>query len=101
MSFYWGDIPLAVIEQCHQHGVKVGQQVGTVADAVKCKEAGVDIIIAQVRSYSALGNFESQFLSGLILIHGFFFLQCGILSLTVSKSEWYEVQGYAQGCAEA
>ncbi|GAQ90113.1 hypothetical protein KFL_006020020 [Klebsormidium nitens] len=47
VSFYWGDIPPVIIERCHQHGVKVGQQVGTVADAVECKEAGVDIIIAQ------------------------------------------------------
>jgi NAD(P)H-dependent flavin oxidoreductase YrpB (nitropropane dioxygenase family) len=42
-----GPPPVDVIAQAHAHGVKVAALVGTVAQAKKQVEAGVDIIVAQ------------------------------------------------------
>src|SRR6476659_4018967 len=46
LSFFWGD-PTPYVERAHAAGVKVFQQVGSVADARRAADAGVDVIIAQ------------------------------------------------------
>jgi nitronate monooxygenase len=46
LSFFWGD-PTPYVERAHAAGVKVFHQVGTVADARRAADAGVDVIIAQ------------------------------------------------------
>lgn len=46
VSFFWGD-PLPFVERIHAAGLKVVHQVGSVAEARRSAEAGVDVIIAQ------------------------------------------------------
>jgi nitronate monooxygenase len=46
LSTFWGD-PAPYISRAHSAGVKVIHQVGSVADARRAVEAGVDVIIAQ------------------------------------------------------
>jgi NAD(P)H-dependent flavin oxidoreductase YrpB (nitropropane dioxygenase family) len=46
VSFFWGD-PRPYVERLHDAGIKVMHQVGSVADARRSAEAGVDIVIAQ------------------------------------------------------
>lgn len=46
ISFFWGD-PLPYVEQIHAAGSRVFHQVGSVADARRSAERGVDVIIAQ------------------------------------------------------
>jgi NAD(P)H-dependent flavin oxidoreductase YrpB (nitropropane dioxygenase family) len=46
LSFFWGD-PTPYVERAHAAGVKVFHQVGSVADARRAAEAGVDVVIAQ------------------------------------------------------
>src|SRR5262245_51292138 len=46
LSFFWGD-PTPYVERAHAAGVKVFNQVGSVADAHRSVDAGVDVIIAQ------------------------------------------------------
>src|SRR6185369_8719665 len=46
LSFFWGD-PTPYVERAHAAGVKVFHQVGSVADARRAADAGVDVIIAQ------------------------------------------------------
>ena len=46
LSFFWGD-PTPYIEPAHAAGIKVLDQVGSVADARRSTRAGVDVIVAQ------------------------------------------------------
>ena len=46
LSFFWGD-PTLYVEDAHKAGVKVCDQVGSVAAAKRARDAGVDFIIAQ------------------------------------------------------
>ncbi|HJT81056.1 MAG TPA: nitronate monooxygenase [Chthoniobacterales bacterium] len=46
ISFFWGD-PKPHVARCHDAGIKVMHQVGSVAEAQRAVDAGVDIIIAQ------------------------------------------------------
>lgn len=46
LSFFWGD-PTPYVEPAHAAGLKVVHQVGSVEDAVRAVEAGVDLVIAQ------------------------------------------------------
>ncbi|HYL34344.1 MAG TPA: nitronate monooxygenase [Bryobacteraceae bacterium] len=46
VSFFWGD-PRPFVERAHAAGVRVIDQVGSVADARRDADAGVDIVIAQ------------------------------------------------------
>jgi NAD(P)H-dependent flavin oxidoreductase YrpB (nitropropane dioxygenase family) len=46
LSFFWGD-PTPYVKRAHAAGVKVFHQVGSVADARRAADAGVDVIIAQ------------------------------------------------------
>ena len=46
LSFFWGD-PTLYVEQAHKAGIKVCDQVGSVASAKRARDAGVDFIIAQ------------------------------------------------------
>jgi len=46
ISFFWGD-PAAFVKPVHAAGAKVIQQVGSVDDARRAVDAGVDILIAQ------------------------------------------------------
>lgn len=46
LSFFWGD-PLPYIQRAHDAGALVIHQVGSVDDARRSAEAGVDLIIAQ------------------------------------------------------
>jgi len=46
LSTFWGD-PTPYVERAHAAGVKVIDQVGSVADAQRAARAGVDAIIAQ------------------------------------------------------
>src|SRR5262249_45980137 len=46
LSLFWGD-PTPYVERAHTAGVKVFQQVGSVAEALRAAAAGVDVIIAQ------------------------------------------------------
>lgn len=47
LQVYWGDFPRERVEEAHKAGVKVLHQVGSVEEARKAAEAGVDAIIAQ------------------------------------------------------
>ncbi|KAL6646054.1 hypothetical protein ACP70R_017662 [Stipagrostis hirtigluma subsp. patula] len=50
LQVYWGEFPRERVEEAHRAGVKVlHQTVGSVEEAVKAKEAGVDGIIVQGR----------------------------------------------------
>ena len=46
LSLFWGD-PTRYVEDAHKAGVKVCDQVGSVATAKRARNAGVDFIIAQ------------------------------------------------------
>jgi len=46
LSFFWGD-PSEFVPVAHAAGVAVVHQVGSVEAAVRAKQAGVDVIIAQ------------------------------------------------------
>lgn len=46
LSFFWGDAT-AYVERAHAAGIKVFEQVGSVASAQRSTRAGVDVIIAQ------------------------------------------------------
>ncbi len=46
MSFFWGD-PSPHVERCHAAGATVLLQVGSVEEARRAVDAGVDIIVAQ------------------------------------------------------
>lgn len=46
LSFFWGD-PTCYVEKAHNAGIKVCDQVGSVAAAKRAHRAGVDFIIAQ------------------------------------------------------
>lgn len=46
LSFFWGD-PSPYIERAHAAGIKVLDQVGSVAAARRSARAGVDVVIAQ------------------------------------------------------
>jgi len=46
LSFFWGD-PTPYIEKAHKAGIKVCDQVGSVAAAKRAQQAGADFIIAQ------------------------------------------------------
>jgi NAD(P)H-dependent flavin oxidoreductase YrpB (nitropropane dioxygenase family) len=46
LSFFWGD-PTPFVERAHAAGIKVLDQVGSVAGAQRSVNAGVDVIIAQ------------------------------------------------------
>ena len=47
VSFHWGHPSKEMIEQLHRAGIKVWEQVGSVADAQKAVADGIDLIIAQ------------------------------------------------------
>ena len=46
LSFFWGD-PTPYIEKAHRAGIKVCDQVGSVAAAKRAQNAGADFVIAQ------------------------------------------------------
>src|SRR5215472_1919840 len=46
LSFFWGD-PTPYVEKAHKAGIKVCDQVGSVAAAKRAQRAGVDFFIAQ------------------------------------------------------
>ena len=46
LSFFWGD-PTPYVEKAHKAGIRVCDQVGSVAAAKRAQRAGVDFIIAQ------------------------------------------------------
>jgi nitronate monooxygenase len=46
LSFFWGD-PTPYVEPAHSVGIKVFDQIGSVASAQRSDRAGVDVIIAQ------------------------------------------------------
>ena len=46
ISFFWGD-PTPYVEKAHKVGIKVCDQVGSVAAAKRAQRAGVDFFIAQ------------------------------------------------------
>jgi NAD(P)H-dependent flavin oxidoreductase YrpB (nitropropane dioxygenase family) len=48
-SFHWGHPPQAWIDQLHAAGVRVFEQVGSVADAGRAVDDGVDVVVAQGR----------------------------------------------------
>jgi NAD(P)H-dependent flavin oxidoreductase YrpB (nitropropane dioxygenase family) len=58
LQVYFGEFPKARVDEAHAMGVKVLHQVGTVADAVKAAEAGVDAIICQ--GFEAGGHIISR-----------------------------------------
>lgn len=47
LQVYWGEFPKERVDEAHRAGVKVLHQVGTLEEAEKAKEAGVDGIIVQ------------------------------------------------------
>jgi enoyl-[acyl-carrier protein] reductase II len=47
VSFHWGHPPQRFIDQLHDAGIKVWEQVGSVAAAEHAVESGMDLIIAQ------------------------------------------------------
>lgn len=47
VSFHWGHPPRAWIDTLHAAGVTVFEQVGSVADARRATDDGVDVIVAQ------------------------------------------------------
>jgi NAD(P)H-dependent flavin oxidoreductase YrpB (nitropropane dioxygenase family) len=61
-SFHWGHPPRAWIDQLHAAGVRVFEQVGSVADARRAVDGGVDVVVAQGReagghNYATLPTF--------------------------------------------
>ncbi|KAK3122011.1 hypothetical protein QOZ80_8BG0663980 [Eleusine coracana subsp. coracana] len=49
LQVYWGEFPRERVEEAHRAGVKVLHQIGSVEQAMKAKEAGVDGVIVQGR----------------------------------------------------
>ncbi|OQU81025.1 uncharacterized protein LOC8055376 isoform X2 [Sorghum bicolor] len=49
LQVYWGEFPREWVQEAHRAGVKVLHQVGSLEEAAKAKEAGVDGIIVQGR----------------------------------------------------
>ncbi|KAM0899093.1 hypothetical protein ACQ4PT_021526 [Festuca glaucescens] len=49
LQVYWGEFPKERVDEAHRAGVKVLHQIGSIEEAVKAKEAGVDGIIVQGR----------------------------------------------------
>ncbi|KAL6858861.1 hypothetical protein ACP4OV_017863 [Aristida adscensionis] len=49
LQVYWGEFPRERVEEAHRAGVKVLHQIGSLEEAAKAKEAGVDGIIVQGR----------------------------------------------------
>jgi enoyl-[acyl-carrier protein] reductase II len=47
VSFHWGHPKRAWIDQLHEAGVRVFEQVGSVEDAVRAVEDGIDVVVAQ------------------------------------------------------
>jgi NAD(P)H-dependent flavin oxidoreductase YrpB (nitropropane dioxygenase family) len=47
VSFHWGHPARAWIDQLHAAGVRVFEQVGSVADAKRAVDDGVDVVVAQ------------------------------------------------------
>lgn len=47
VSFHWGHPARAWIDQLHTAGVRVFEQVGSVADAKRAVDDGVDVVVAQ------------------------------------------------------
>lgn len=47
VSFHWGPPPRAFVERLHAAGIKVWQQVGSVDDAKRAVDSGIDLIVAQ------------------------------------------------------
>src|SRR3954447_22735979 len=47
VSFHWGHPPRAWIDQLHAAGVRVFEQVGSVAAAKRAADDGVDVVVAQ------------------------------------------------------
>lgn len=64
VSFFWGD-PLPFLDRLYEAGIKVMHQVGSVDDARRSAEAGVDIIIAQ--GWEAGGHVAGE-VSTLVLV---------------------------------
>lgn len=64
VSFFWGD-PLPYLDRLHEAGIKVMHQVGSVDDARRSAEAGVDVIIAQ--GWEAGGHVAGE-VSTLVLV---------------------------------
>lgn len=58
LQISWGDFPKERVDEAHAAGVKVLHQVGSVEEALKAAEAGVDAIIAQ--GIEAGGHVQSQ-----------------------------------------
>lgn len=61
-SFHWGHPPRAWIDQLQAAGVRVFEQVGSVADARRAVDDGVDVVVAQGReagghNYATLPTF--------------------------------------------
>lgn len=61
-SFHWGHPPRAWIDQLHDAGVRVFEQVGSVVDAKRAVDDGVDLVVAQGReagghNYATLPTF--------------------------------------------
>src|SRR5262245_14984200 len=46
LSFFWGD-PTPYVGPAHAAGVKVFRQVGSVAEAERAADAGIDVLVAQ------------------------------------------------------
>ncbi len=46
-SFHWGHPPRGWIDRLHDAGVRVFEQVGSVADAKRAVDDGVDVVVAQ------------------------------------------------------
>lgn len=64
LSFFWGD-PAPYVERAHALGIKVFDQVGSVASAQRSAHAGVDVIIAQ--GVEAGGHVAGQ-VSSIVLV---------------------------------
>jgi enoyl-[acyl-carrier protein] reductase II len=47
VSFHWGHPPREFVAALHQAGIKIWEQVGSVAAAKEAVESGIDLIIAQ------------------------------------------------------
>jgi enoyl-[acyl-carrier protein] reductase II len=47
VSFHWGHPPRTWIDRLHASGVRVFEQIGTVADAERAVADGVDVVVAQ------------------------------------------------------
>jgi enoyl-[acyl-carrier protein] reductase II len=62
VSFHWGHPPRTFLDILHEAGIKVWEQVGSVADAKRAVDDGIDLIVAQGseaggHNYSTLPTF--------------------------------------------